>query len=163
MQIGDFILPTIWKQIQDFPNYEISICGQVRNFKTKRILKTKGILCFSFRSDNLQNLILDEIKEKKLFSNTNKKFHKLNLKEDEIIQILKNYNFDILKKEYVTNMPLLFHYKIFRSKEQKIFNEHLARRDGYKLNFLGKILNKFLITFFKKNYCNVYVFLCQKI
>ena len=39
MQIGDFILPTIWKQIQGYPNYEISICGQVRNFKTKRILK----------------------------------------------------------------------------------------------------------------------------
>ena len=38
MQIGNFILPTIWKQIKGFPNYEISICGQVRNFKTKRIL-----------------------------------------------------------------------------------------------------------------------------
>ena len=39
MQIGNFILPTIWKQIQGYPNYEISICGQVRNFKTKRVLK----------------------------------------------------------------------------------------------------------------------------
>ena len=30
---------TIWKEIKGFENYEISICGQVRNAKTKRILK----------------------------------------------------------------------------------------------------------------------------
>ena len=131
--------------------------------ETRRILKKSGFLCFSFRSDNLQNLILDKIKDKKIHSNNVRKFHKLNLKEDEIIKILKRNNFDVLKKEYVTNMPLLFHFKIFRSKEQKKFNEHLARRDGYNLNFLGRILNKFFITFFKKQYCNVYVFLCKKI
>ena len=39
MQIGDFILPTIWTLVKRYPNYEVSICGQVRNFKTKRILK----------------------------------------------------------------------------------------------------------------------------
>ena len=39
MQIGNFILPSIWKQINGFQNYEISICGQVRNVKTKRVLK----------------------------------------------------------------------------------------------------------------------------
>ena len=30
---------TIWKKIEGYPNYEISICGSVRNFTTKRILK----------------------------------------------------------------------------------------------------------------------------
>ena len=39
MQIGNFILPTIWKQIQGYPNYEISICGQVRNINTNKNLK----------------------------------------------------------------------------------------------------------------------------
>jgi SAM-dependent methyltransferase len=131
--------------------------------ETRRILKINGLLCFSFRSDNIQNLILDIIKDNKPHSNTERKFHKLNLKEDEIIKILKKNNFDILKKEYVTNMPLLFHFKIFRSREQKNFNEHLGRRDGYNLNFLGKILNKFLLTFFKKQYCNIYVFYAKKI
>jgi hypothetical protein len=56
MQIGDFILPTIWKQIQDFPNYEVSICGQVRNFKTKRILKpdisSKGYYRIGLQDNN---------------------------------------------------------------------------------------------------------------
>ena len=39
MQIGNFNLPTIWKQVQGYPNYEVSICGQVRNVKTNRTLK----------------------------------------------------------------------------------------------------------------------------
>ncbi len=30
---------TVWLPIKDYSNYEISICGKVRNFKTKRILK----------------------------------------------------------------------------------------------------------------------------
>jgi hypothetical protein len=30
---------TVWLPIEDYPNYEISICGQVRNIKTKRVLK----------------------------------------------------------------------------------------------------------------------------
>ena len=57
MQIGNFIVPTIWKQIQGYPNYEISICGQVRNFKTKRILKfyinKKGYYCVELSKNNI--------------------------------------------------------------------------------------------------------------
>jgi len=30
---------TIWLPIKDYPNYEVSICGSVRNVKTKRILR----------------------------------------------------------------------------------------------------------------------------
>jgi hypothetical protein len=30
---------TVWLPIKDYPNYEVSICGQVRNVTTKRILK----------------------------------------------------------------------------------------------------------------------------
>ena len=29
---------TIWKTIEDYENYEVPICGSVRNVKTKRIL-----------------------------------------------------------------------------------------------------------------------------
>jgi len=32
---------TVWLPIKDYDNYEISICGQVRNSKTKRILKQR--------------------------------------------------------------------------------------------------------------------------
>ena len=59
-------------------------------------------------------------------------------------------------------MPLLFHFQIFRSKEQKDFNEHLGRRDGYKLNGFGKIFHNLLKLFFIKQYCNIYVFYVKK-
>lgn len=130
-------------------------------FETKRILKKGGVLCFSFRSDNIQNYILDKIKNKKNKDNTY--FHKLNLKENEIRDILKKFEFKVLKKEYVVNMPLLFHFKIFRSKEQRKFNEHIGRRDGYILNMFGKIIDNLLKFFFLKHYCNVYVFYVEKI
>ena len=32
---------TIWKTIEEYPNYEISICGQVRNVITKRVLRPR--------------------------------------------------------------------------------------------------------------------------
>ena len=31
---------TVWKIIDGYENYEVSICGSVRNVKTKRIKKT---------------------------------------------------------------------------------------------------------------------------
>ena len=142
-----------------YHNFEIESLKKAF-FETKRILKKNGILCFSFRADNIQNYILDKIKIKK--NQNNAKFHKLNLKENEISEILKNFNFKTLKKEYVINMPLLFHFRIFRSKEQKDFNEHLGRRDGYTLNRFGKIFHNLLKLFFIKQYCNVYVFYVKK-
>jgi hypothetical protein len=30
---------TVWQPIKGYDNYEVSICGSVRNIKTKRILK----------------------------------------------------------------------------------------------------------------------------
>ena len=32
---------TVWKQIDGYENYEVSICGQVRNVTTKRILRPR--------------------------------------------------------------------------------------------------------------------------
>lgn len=129
--------------------------------ETSRILKKNGILCFSFRADNIQNLILDKIKSKNSNSKR-RKFHKLNLKEHELKSIINYSNLDIVRKYYVINMPLLFHFKIFRSNKQRCFNEHIGRRDGYQLNFIGNILNNFFTFFFRKNYCNIFLFICKK-
>ena len=56
MKFEELNLPTIWTQIKGFPNYEISICGQVRNFKTKRILKpdisSKGYYRIGLQNNN---------------------------------------------------------------------------------------------------------------
>lgn len=142
-----------------YHNFEIENVKKAFS-ETFRILKKGGILCFSFRADNLQNLILDKFKSKKKEQNEN--FHKLNLTEKEIINILKSFDLEVLDKEYIVNMPLLYQFKIFRSKNQKKFNEHIGRRDGYKLNFFGNFIHKFLYFFFPRNYCNVFVFYVKK-
>ena len=136
---------------------------EIDNFKkalieTKRILKKDGILCFSFRSDNFQNFILDKIKS----SSGSSTFHKLNLKEKEIDSILNELNLEILDKEYTINMPLLYQFKIFRNKKQKNFNEHNARRDGYALNTLGEIIHNIFKKFFLRHYCNIYIYYVKK-
>ena len=47
---------TIWKTIKSYENYEISICGSVRNFTTKRILKlciaNNGYYCINLYKNN---------------------------------------------------------------------------------------------------------------
>ena len=43
---------TVWLPIKDYPNYQISICGSVRNVKTKRILKPNIIIVIT--SNNLR-------------------------------------------------------------------------------------------------------------
>ena len=45
---------------------------------------------FSFRSDNIQNYILDKIKDNE---KSKKHFHKLNLKKNEISKILARKKF----------------------------------------------------------------------
>ncbi len=38
-QLNQLLQLTVWLPIKDFPNYEVSICGQVRNVITKRVRK----------------------------------------------------------------------------------------------------------------------------
>ena len=47
---------------------------------------------FLFRADNIQNLILDKIKQNKNSNIKNNKFHKLNLNKTEILDLLKNHD-----------------------------------------------------------------------
>ena len=45
-----------------YHNFQIDMFEKALD-ETKRILKDDGLLCFSFRSDNIQNYILDKIKD----------------------------------------------------------------------------------------------------
>lgn len=128
--------------------------------ETFRVLKNGGILCASFRADNLQEKILDWINRDKF--SKKKEFHKLNLKKKEFIELLQKHNFKIKKVYNVQNMPFLYKFKFFREKEQKKFNENIARAEGYKLSFVGKILQNILIKIFPENFCNLYLIIAEK-
>lgn len=138
--------------------------------ETKRVLKSGGILCASFRADNIQNLILDRYLSNNLNSSyrgsnelckQKKYFHKINLSKGDIKNILTQTGFNIEKLYHVNNMPILFKFKYFRHHSQKTFNESLGREYGYKLNMLGEILHKALIIFFGKQFCNLYLVICK--
>lgn len=142
--------------LHNFPINKLNRCFK----EIYRLLKFNGILCFSFRSDNISNLMLDRLKRN---NGQNLKFHKLNLKEKELFFFCKNNNLEVINTYYVVNMPILFHFSFFRKKSQKKFNETLARVEGYKLNFFGNIINNFLKLLFIKHYCNLYVIFARKV
>ncbi len=157
----------------DFPNDFFDIIlgfGLYHNFQqddlsqslneTFRVLKNGGKLCASFRADNLQEKIIDWINRDKF--SKKKEFHKLNLKKKEFIELLKKHNFKIKKVYNVQNMPFLFKFKFFRGKNQKKFNENLARTEGYRLSLIGKVLQNILIKFFPENFCNLYLIIAEK-
>ena len=112
--------------------------------ETKRVMATGGKLVASFRADNWQNRINDALKEhqsKRSGQRVGGQFHKVNLTRDEVCELLSNCGFAVQEIAPIVNMPLLFQFRIFRSSRQKRFSESLARRDGYELNLLGKLLN----------------------
>jgi len=128
--------------------------------ETSRILKKDGLVCASFRADNIQNHITDYLKKEKI---TNKKeFHKMNLTKNEFVNLFKRNNFTIENIYPVENMPFLYKFSFFRAKNQKEFNENIARRDGYQFSFLGKAFQNFLIKFFPDQFCNIYVLIAKK-
>lgn len=128
--------------------------------ETYRVMKKGAKICASFRADNIQELIVDYIRKNK--NSKNLHFHKLNLKKKEFIDLFKKHNFNIKKVYSVQNMPFLYKFKMFRSKEQKEFNENVARAEGYKLSIIGNFLQGFLIKFFPDHFCNIYLIIAEK-
>ena len=56
MKFEELNLPTIWTQIKGYTNYQISICGQVKNITTNKILKNSksntGYFVVTLSKDN---------------------------------------------------------------------------------------------------------------
>ena len=145
--------------------------GLYHNFKddshialleTNRILSDSGILCASFRADNIQNRIIDFLYEKRYTGDKSKKFyHKSNFNKKDIYDVLKKSNFKIDRIEI--NKYVFYKLKMFRSFNQNSFNENLSRNKGYKLNIIGRIINKLLLLISPSQFCSVYVVYARKI
>tara|TARA_B110000977_G_C10986995_1_gene458326 strand:+ start:242 stop:1018 length:777 start_codon:yes stop_codon:yes gene_type:complete len=128
--------------------------------ETYRVMKKGAKICASFRADNLQELIVDFIRKDK--NSKNEYFHKLNLKKREFINLFEKHNFKVEDVHSVQNMPFLYKFKFFRAKDQKNFNENVARIEGYKLSPIGNLIQNFLINYFPDQFCNIYVLIAQK-
>lgn len=132
--------------------------------ETVRIMKVKGRLCASFRADNFQNRINDFLSDRKSnrINKRDKRFHKLNLKASELVDFFQEGGFEIDDILPVENMPLFYKFKIFRFKTHKIFDESLGRKEGYRLNYVGRILQSLLLKLFPDQFCNIYVIFAHK-
>jgi len=129
--------------------------------ETKRVLKSGGYVCASFRADNIQTKIVDFLHSRKI--NKKQFFHKLNFTKKEFEKIFISNGFIVEKIFPVENMPFLYKFSIFRSKKQKVFNENIARIEGYQLSSIGKILQKILINLLPDHFCNVYLLIAKKV
>ena len=128
--------------------------------ETSRILRKEGVLLASFRADNLQNLILDEVTKKRQYLKDNKgekHFHKANFTLKDLNLLFSKSNFKIISINREFNMPFLFKFKIFRHTNQKNFNEKSGRNEGYKLNFFGNLIFKVLKFLFPTQFCSLYI------
>lgn len=128
--------------------------------ETNRILKKGGKICVSFRSDNIQELIIDYLNRDK--SLKNKQFHKMNLKKSEFKELLESHGFKIESMHSVQNFPFLYKFKFFRSELHKNFNENIGRTEGYRLSTIGTIIQNSLNKLFPDSFCNLYLAIASK-
>jgi len=133
--------------------------------ETNRVLQKNGKLCASFRADNIQTRLTDwltNIRSNNKGIDKPSVFHKMNLTKKEFASLFEENGFDVLNIYPVENMPILYKFRFFRFKSHKNFNENISRSEGYRLSFIGKILQKFLMTFLPNQFCNIYVLIAKK-
>lgn len=134
--------------------------------ETYRVLEPGGKVCASFRADNIQTRLADwlaDYRRKKQAGITHAtEFHKMNLKRSEFVDIFNRAGFKVEKVYHVENMPIFYKFRFFRSQGHKIFNENMARKEGYKLSVFGNTIQNILIRYFPAQFCNIYVAIAQK-
>jgi len=134
--------------------------------ETHRVLEEDGLVCASFRADNIQTRLTDRLADSKAKSrdseNKERAFHKMNLTRREYAKLFTRAGFEINFIGPVENMPILYKFAIFRSSGHKKFDENRARSEGYRLSWFGQRLQNFLMRFFPDQFCNIYVLIARK-
>jgi SAM-dependent methyltransferase len=132
--------------------------------ETYRVLKHGGKLVASVRFDSVENNIVENIMKKKQKEKVFDKFHRCHFSLDDIKKFLGK-NMEIEDVYYARNVSFLFKYDFFRTKALKssTFIESKARSTGFKLNFIGTLLDTFLHKFFPKYFSNLLVIIAKKL
>lgn len=133
--------------------------------ETYRVLELGGSVCASFRADNIQTKLTDWLYERQSRKNSNfeaKEFHKMNLTRSEFKRAFETAGFSIESVVPVENMPILYKFSFFRANTHKIFDENIARAEGYKLSKFGQLCQNLLMYLFPNQFCNIYVLIGHK-
>ena len=135
--------------------------------ETNRVLERDGLVCASFRADNIQTRLTDWLADRKAKhgcqAEQSKSFHKMNLTRNEYEDLFNKAGFEVISISPVENMPILYKFSIFRSSGHKVFDENKARMEGYRLSWFGQRLQNFLMRFFPDQFCNIYVLIARKV
>jgi SAM-dependent methyltransferase len=135
--------------------------------ETNRVLERDGLVCASFRADNIQTRLTDWLADRKARhghqAEQSKSFHKTNLTRNEYEGLFNKAGFEVISVSPVENMPILYKFSIFRSSGHKVFDENKARMEGYRLSWFGQRLQNFLMRFFPDQFCNIYVLIARKV
>ena len=134
--------------------------------ETYRILEHDGLVCASFRADNIQTRLTDWLADRGAAKRYGRSrplvFHKMNLTRSEYEQLFMRAGFVIDFIGPVENMPILYKFALFRATTHKVFDENKARSEGYRLSWIGQRLQKLLMRFFPDQFCNIYVLIARK-
>ncbi len=131
--------------------------------ETRRILRQGGLLCASFRADNLQNRVIDFLADRRAAGPGPVHFHKMNYTRSEIESALSRAGLEPLDLHYVENMPFLYKVRFLRHPSQRVFDERHARAEGYRLSAAGKVLQRLLAGPWPEQFCNVYVYVARAV
>ena len=147
-----------------YHNLEDGLEDAVR--ETYRVLRKGGRVCASFRADNIQTRLTDWLAERRERKSSRigetRAFHKMNLTRREYESLFVDAGFTVEAVYPVENMPILYKFAAFRSLEHKVFDEHKARKEGYRLSWFGQFLQDGLMKLLPDQFCNIYVLIAQK-
>lgn len=133
--------------------------------ETHRVLEVGGSVCASFRADNIQTKLTDWLTERRAKKHSDvekKEFHKMNLTRNEFKRAFEKVGFSVDSIAPVENMPILYKFSFFRTRTHKVFDENIARAEGYKLSKFGQLCQDFLMRIFPNQFCNIYVLIGHK-
>ncbi|MFA5879144.1 MAG: class I SAM-dependent methyltransferase [Candidatus Margulisiibacteriota bacterium] len=133
--------------------------------ETARVLKTGGKLLASVRFDSFENNLIEYIVHKRNENKTYDQFHRVHFDIASLDKYLSDNKLKRTKLMYARNVSFLFKFDFFRSKQMKsnAFKESEARSKGFKLNWLGTNLDKFLHKFFPKIFSNIIIIIAEKV
>ncbi|MGE4526880.1 MAG: class I SAM-dependent methyltransferase [Rhodospirillaceae bacterium] len=134
--------------------------------ETFRVLVPGGRVCASFRADNVQTRLTDWLTERRRRKSGKtggtRAFHKMNLTRREFEAVFRRAGFAIERVMPVENMPILYKFAFFRAAGHKVMDEHVARKEGYRLSWFGQRVQNFLMAAFPDQFCNIYVMIARR-
>jgi SAM-dependent methyltransferase len=135
--------------------------------ETHRVLTKDGLVCASFRADDIQTRLTDWLADRRARKNPAAKsaqlaFHKRNLTRSEYVQLFARAGFKVESVYTVENMPILYKFGFFRAADHKTFDENKARKEGYRLSWIGQRLQNLLMRIAPHQFCNIYVLIARR-